>query len=332
MVLSLFKKSYFIQISWIIIFSILLTIPSFFQSNTTFIPQSTIFLKLICFYPWFKISWLYQLISYISLLSLAFYIKNFLARNSLISRQNFIPSLVIILLFNIFHPFQYQLLSIIFIFLITIFISFLLNSFEDDNPDNSIFSASIILSLASFFSYSAFLLFPIIWISFFIFKNLRLRYFFMSLVGLIIPYIFLVAYLFWCNKLDLLSAEINTIEKYFFHIYHFTGLLHFIILVLLVFFAFVSLINIIPEISSKLIEIRYKTVLFIWIFAIGLYTFIFYPDTISNSIIIVAFPALLGHYLFSIKKQRLWIDLIFTTLVILIFINRYIYVIESLLN
>jgi len=332
MVLSIFKKSYFIQISWIIIFSILLAIPSFFQSYTLFIPKSTIFLKLICFYPWFKISWLYQFVSYLLLLAFSFYFKRFLASNLLISRHNFIPSLLVLLLFNVFHPFQYQVLSIIFIFLLTISISFLLKSSEDEIPDNNIFGAALSLSLASFLSYSAIILFPIIWISFLIFKTLKIRYLFMTLIGLAIPYIFLLTYLFWCDSLDVLFQEINNIETHYFHIYHISGLFNLAILFLLVFFTFLSLSKIISETSSKLIEIRRKTILFLWIFAFGLYTFFFYPDTISNSIIIIAFPAILGHYLIGVKKQRLWIDFIFTILLILIIINRYTYVIESFLN
>ena len=332
MVLSIFKKSYFIQISWIIIFSILLAIPAFFQSNTLFIPKSTIFLKLICFYPWFKINWIYQLFSYLLLLSFALYIRRFLATNLLINRHNFIPSLLVLLLFNVFYPFQYQALSVVFIFLVSISISLLIKSSENETPDNNIFGAALTLSLASFLSYSAIILFPIIWISFFIFKTLKIRYLFMTLIGLSIPYLFLLTYLFWCNSLDILFEEINAIENLYFHINQISGLLNLAILFLLLFFTFISLSKIISETSSKLIEIRRKTILFLWIFAFGLYTFIFYPDTISNNIIIIALPAILGHYLIKIKKQRLWIDFIFTILVILIIINRYTYVIESFLN
>ena len=332
MVLSLFKKSYFVQISWVIIFSILLAIPSFLQTDTVYIPQTTLFSKIICLYPWLKINWIYQIVSYFALLSLAFYIKNVLAENSIIDRQNFMPSLIVLLLFNVFHPYQYQLLSIVYLFLISISVSFLFKSFEDEKPDNSIFTASLLISLASLISYSAFFVFPIIWISFLVFKNLSIRYFFNSLVGLISPYIFLISYFFWCNKMEMLYLEIDALQSNLFQIAEFSGLLNIIILVLLVFFAFISVTKIMSNISSKVIEIRLKTILFIWLFVSSMYVFIFFPDIISNNLIILAFSAFLGHYLVTIKRHQLWIDIAFTILIVLILINKYANVTEVFLK
>jgi len=139
-ILSLFKKPYFIQISWVVIFAILFAIPGFLQSNTQYIPQTTLFLKLICIYPCLQINWVYQFINNLLLLALAFYVKDVFSKNELVHRQNFLPSLLILALFNFLHPFQYQLLAVINIFLITYAFDFLLKSFEDEQPDNSIFS------------------------------------------------------------------------------------------------------------------------------------------------------------------------------------------------
>ncbi len=332
MVLSLFKKSYFVQISWVIIFSILLAIPSFLQTNTAYIPQTTLFSKIICLFPWLKINWIYQFTSYFALLALAFYIKNILAENLIVDRQNFMPSLIVLLLFNVFHPYQYQLMAIVYLFLISISLSFLFRSFEDEKPDNSIFTASVLIAIASLISYSAFFVFLIIWLSFLVFKNLNIRYFFNSLVGLLSPYIFFIGYLFWCDKMELLYFEIDTIKDNLFQITHYSGLLNIIILFLLMFFIVISGSKIISEMSSKVIEIRLKTILLLWLFALSLYVFVFSPDTISNNLIVLTFSAFLGHYLVIIKRHRLWIDVAFTLLIVLILINKYAYVTEIFLH
>ena len=323
MILQLFKKSFFIQISWIIIFAIAFAIPHFFQNNTEYIPQTTLFLNLIYFYSWFKINWIYQIISHLLLLGLAFYIKEIFAKHQLAHHSNFLSSLILIALFNFLFPFQYQFLGIVNLFLLAIAFDFILKSGDDEKVDNSIFTASLILSLASFISYSNLIVFPIIWFSFFIFQNYNWRYLPMSITGLIIPYLFLFTWLFWFDKLELITSEWSIAYQSFYQTPQFSTLFYIFIFSLLGFFLLISLVKIIPETTAKVIDIRRKTSLTIWLLIFSLYPLIFFPDSISNNLILIPLAGILGYYLRIVKKRRNLIDFGFTILIILLLINKY---------
>ncbi len=315
-----------------IVFAVILAIPGFLQSNTNYIPQTTLFLKLSCIYPWLQINWVYQLISNLLLLALAFYIKDVFAKHELVHRQNFLPSLLVLALFNFLHPFQFQLLAVINVFLVAIAFNFLLNSFEDEHPDNSIFSASILVSLATFISYSNLIFFPFIWLSFFVFQNYSLRYLPITIIGLISPYLFLFTWLLWFDKTDLISLEWSLFNEHLYQLTHINGLFNIMILSILAFFTLVSFGKIIPETPSKIIAIRRKTTLSLWFLLFSIFPFVFFPDLISNSLFIIALAGLLGYYLRVIKTRRLWIDFLFSAFIILIIINKYSYATKILFN
>jgi hypothetical protein len=331
-ILSLFKKTYFAQISWVVIFAIILAIPGFIQSNTAYIPQTTLFLKLICIYPWLQINWVYQLISNLLLLALAFYVKDVFSKNELVHRQNFLPSLLILALFNFLHPFQYQLLAIINLFLIVYAFDFLLKSFEDEHPDNSIFSASLLISMASLISYSNLIFIPFVWLSFFVFQNYSLRYLPITITGLISPYLFLFTYLFWFDKTDLIFIEWESIPDNLYQFISIHGIFDVVNISILGFLSFISLAKILPEIPGKIIAIRQKTSLSLWLLIFSLYPLLFFPDLISNNFFIIPLTGLLAYYLRIVKSKRLWIDFLFTSFIILIIINKYIYATEVFLK
>lgn len=325
MILGLFKKSFFAQITWVILFAIILAIPGFWQSDITYLPESTLFLKLICFFPWLKTIWVYQLTTNLLLVIVAFYLNFALAKHELVHRQNFLPSLLIIALFNLLHPFDYQLLGVINLLIITLAYNFSLKSFDTEKPDNNIFSASILISLATFISYANFIFFPFIWISFFVFKHYSFRFFPMTIIGMIAPYLFFFSWLFWFDKIDLLVLEWDNINGKLFEIIRITGLINIIFMSILGFFVFTSLAKIAPEIPSKIISIRQKTSLSLWLLVFSLYPLLFYPDIISNNYFIIALSGILGYYLRVIKTRRIWIDLLFTSFILLIIFNKYIY-------
>jgi len=326
MILKLYKKSHFTQITWTLIFAIVFAVPDFLQSNTHYLSKSTIFLKLSCLYPWIQVNWIYQAISNLLLIVLAFYVKDVFSRHQLVHRQNFLPSLLIIALFGFQSPFYNQLLSIINLLLLTTSFNFLLQSFDDEKPENSIFSASILLSIASFISYGNLLFFPLIWISFIIFQYYNWRHIPITLVGLITPYLFLFTWMFWHDKLHLLQNFWDVFYHQFFHLTSVIGLLNIIIYILLSFFIFSSLAKIIPETPSKIIAIRRKTTLSIWFIVIALYAFLFYNDKVSDNFILIPLAGLLGYYFRAIQQKRLWIDLLFSFLILILILNKYLMV------
>ncbi len=323
MILSLFKKTYFVQIGIIIFFAIVMAIPGFLQEKTAFWPTNTLFLKVSCLHPSLQINWLYQGLQFVVLLGLAFYVKLLLTKHQLVHHLNFIPSLLIIVLFSFQQPFEYQLINTFSLFLLAFAFSFLLNGFDDDKPDNSLFTASLFISLASFFSYSNAYFLVLVWISFFVFQIYSWRYLPITLVGLITPYLFLFTWLYWFDKLDMVIYEWEHISTQLITKPQINSLLNIIIFSILGFLILLSLSKIIPEIAGKIIAIRKKISISLWFLLISLFPFIWSPDIISKNIILIPIAGLVGYYLKTVKTRKFWIDLVFTIFILLLIFNKY---------
>lgn len=311
------------QIGGIIFFAILMAIPGFLQDKTAFWPNNTLFLKISCLHQSLLINWLYQGLQFVLLLALAFYVKLLLTRHQLVHHLNFIPSLLIIALFSFQQPFEYQLINTISLFLLAFAFSFLLDGFDDDKPDNSLFTASLFISLASFFSYSNAYFLILVWVSFFVFQIYSWRYFPITIVGLITPYLFLFTWLYWFDKLNMVYTEWEQISEHLISMPQLNSLLNIIIFSILGFLILLSLSKIIPEIAGKIIAIRKKTTISLWFLFISLFPFIWSPDIISRNIILIPIAGLVGYYLKTVKTRKFWIDLTFTIFILLLIFNKY---------
>lgn len=323
MILYLFKKSFYGQIALVVLFAILFAIPDFMQDRTLFWPTNTLFLKISCLAPFLKINWIYQTLVLILQVLYAFYVKDLLTRNQLNHHLNFLPALLVIVLFNFLQPFQYQLLNILNLFLITLTFSFLLKSFDDNNPNNSFFGASILIALSSFLGYGNIFMIFLVWISFFVFQNYSWRYMPITLIGLITPYIFLLSYLFWYDLLFAIDMEWKQILKAGFQWSLPQGIFQYIVLGILSFFLLLSLLKIVPEMPGRIISIRKKTSLTLWLLFITLIAFWLGGSSSVSQLYLLPIAAVIGYYLRTIKKRKIFFDIIFTSFILLLLFNKY---------
>lgn len=323
MLLNLFHKNYFAQISWIIVFTILFAIPNFLQQEGETWGNGTLFLKLTCLHPWLKIHWVYQTLQFLLILGIAFLTKYFLTIHQLIHHSNFIPSLLIVALFSFQQLFDFEILISINLFLLVIYYVFILQSFDDDKPDNAIFSASLFIGLASLISYNNIIFIPLIWISFIVFQNYSWRYIPITIAGLIVPYLFFLTYLFWTDQLNIIIQEWERIQEYSYQLPQLNNLFSIIIFAILGFLVFISLAKIVPETSSKIIAIRKKVSFSLWFLFISIIVMLFSNDTIVKSIFLIPLSGLLGYYLRSVKNKRRIIDFIFSLFIIFLLFQKY---------
>jgi hypothetical protein len=323
LLLQLFKKSYFIQISWVVFFAIILAIPGFFFQNIGIWPNNTLFFQLVQPPAFLLINWVNQLLFFFLILFLSFYLKVVLTKHHLVHHLNFIPSLLVILLFNFYHEGQFQLIGGINLFLLILAFSHLLESFDNDKPDNNIFSAAFLISIATLLSYTNLVFILIVWLSFFVFQNYSWRYFPITIVGIITPYFFFLTWLFWEDKLMSIENEWYLIIQTIYEIPLFDSLFHIVITSILGFFIFLSLAKIIPETPGKIIAIRKKTSLSLYYLVLSIFPFLFSQDIIVKNIILIPLAGIMGYYLRAVKARRRWIDLLFTIFVILIIGHQY---------
>lgn len=324
MILQLFKKSYFIQISWVVFFAIIMAIPGFLSQNISIWPRNTLFLQQFQLPDFLQINWINQLAFFFLILFLSFYLKVLLTKHQLVHHLNFIPSLLVILLFNFYHNGQFQLIGGINLLLLILAFSHLLESFDHEKPDNNIFSAALLIGIASLLSYSNLIFILIVWLSFFVFQNYSWRYFPITIIGLITPYFFFLTWLFWENQLGSIENEWDLIINEKIHeVSVFDSLFHIITSSILGFFILLSLAKIIPETPGKIIAIRKKISLSLYFLVLAILPFLVSQDVIVKNIILIPLAGIMGYYLRAVKTRRRWIDLLFTIFVLLIIGYKY---------
>ena len=161
------------------------------------------------------------------------------------------------------------------------------------------------------------LILPFIWVSFFVFQNYSWRYLPMTIIGFFTPYLFLISYLFWYDRLDLLGSEWSMFQQQIFQTPHIHGVFNIIIFSLLAFFFLSSLAKIIPETGSKIISIRRKISLSLWLMFFTIYPLMFYPSSTAHNLYLIPLSGLLGYYLRVVKNRRMLVDILFTIFIIL---------------
>ncbi len=333
MLLRLFHKNYYTQISLLILFTVAFAIPDFIQKTGENWSDNTLFLRLSCLHPWIRISWVYESLQLLVLLAIAFIIKHTLTAHQLIHQSNFLPGLILISLFGFHQLFDFQILTSINLFLLILAYSHLLKSYDDDQPDNALFSASFFIGLATFISYTNIVFLVLVWISFFVFQNYSLRYLLITIIGLIVPHLFFATWLFWFDQLPLLEKEWQTTSNFSYQLPQFNDLFLIITYAILGFFIFLSLSKIIPETSSKIISIRKKVSLSLWFLALSIIILLFSADPIVKNAYLIPLSGLLGYYLRSVKNRRNLIDTIFSLFIFfLLFQKYYLAYAPSLLN
>ena len=75
MLLRLFHKNYYTQISLLVVFAAVFAVPDFIQKTGANWSDNTLFLRLSGLHSWLKITWVYESLQLLILVGLAFFIK-----------------------------------------------------------------------------------------------------------------------------------------------------------------------------------------------------------------------------------------------------------------
>ena len=118
-------------------------------------------------------------------------LNNLIYEKDVIKKANFVVGVVYLLLTT---PFINNLQMVVFSFGLLYFLYSLLEMFKKKKPFSLAFNSSMILSIISIFFPNILLLFPLIIIALIIFGNIDWRCLIISLVAIIVPYLFLWTY------------------------------------------------------------------------------------------------------------------------------------------
>ena len=246
-----------------------------------------------------------------------------LIKNNLSPRNNLLPAYIFILLSGSTHSITQLSAPLIASFFILLGIVGLIGMYELKDPFTECFNASFFITIASFFYFPAIAFFLLIWISFLIYRIISWREWIISIVGLFAASLFVWFYFFWNNQ----ELTIwNHIKQFFTNPEHFdVQLSHsgYLIWGIIALIFLGSLSNLMNHINEKVIAIRRKYWVVIFMFLIGVLSFLYANQQFRFHIIFFTIPAtIIINYAMLTRKRPRRSELFLWLLTIAVIVSR----------
>lgn len=208
----------------------------------------------------------------------ALLLNNLLAENDILPKKSYMAAYMIVLFTSsfsnivLFHPI---LLSGL---LLTIALLYLLKLYDSREGYTAVFNTSMLISLASMIYFPSVVFILFVWVCFIIYRLFAWREWFISILGLILPYLFLGTYYYWNDRL-LLKMDEYLLAFSMINFYDFNPSIPFYIFsgftALLLLLAIFRLLGMIGE---KAIRLRKMLAIMIWFFLISFLSLVISPN------------------------------------------------------
>ncbi len=192
-----------------------------------------------------------------------------------------------------------------------------------------VFNASFLLGIASLF-YSPLVFFiATIWVSIIIHRVVTWRNFAVTLIGILLPYVFVLTWFFVSDNLLEDSYLLFNILKIDIAPVLITDPVEIIISVILLTIIIISAFGIAGRLTEKNINLRRNLMINLFYAVIAFLILLFFDKSLVSTLLL-SIPAalIMGHWLSCIKKT-FWYDLPFTLVTILIILNQYLYLLYT---
>ncbi len=273
-------------------------------------------------YPFLQTS-----LALIVLLVEAFLLNFICDKYNILSKKTYFPALVYVLfmsctkLFLILHP---LLLANLFLLLS---IERILNSYHKDEAFSNVFDAGFYIGIASLFYFPALVIFPMVWVGLIVIRTFVWREWIISFMGLLLPYLFILTYYFWYDK-----VEFFLLDKIFYpssdakysiasEPTSFIALASFLgAIIALSFFKLTKGLPVNTILSRNIL------VVFTWMLALSFLAFLMAPQLTILYFSFMAIPLSIyaSHYFLTAKKWW-WSELLFIAWIAVITFNFIFY-------
>ncbi len=269
-----------------------------------------------------RFPWLNTFIAFLLITSEAFVLNYIITKNEVLTKQSYLPALFYILFISNNNA-MLTLYPPLFANLFLLFaINKLLSSYRKDVAFSQVFDAGLLVSIATLFYFPSVIFLPLLGIGFILLRPFNWREWVISFIGVIIPYLFIITFYFWNNRLNYFWYN-----KLFFPVLKEKPSLdlpksfYFMLGIgwLIVLFSFGKLFGVLTSGAQKS---RKGIVLLIWFFIFsGLSVFIA-PEISTKYFAAMAIPTSVfcANFFLNIKKQW-WAEFLFLLLVAAIFVN-----------
>lgn len=322
MFIKFFRHSYLQQYLLFFVFATALWIPSFL--NPPYIaaqsPSSPLYNLLIqCSNS--KLLWAFAAFGVLLIQSLFFNL--ILTKNDFTSRTSLLGSFIYFTLMSHHSSFQYFNPALLSHFFILLCVYFLLNMYGKEGVLRDSFRLGFYIGLASLFFLPSLFFLVLIFSALLIYRVSYWREWVIPIFSFLTPYIFLFTVYFVSEKLYLF-------ELYFQHFFQgisfswpYNNTISIVVSTTLGLIILISFIHILGRKSEKSVHVRKKAAIFINFLLISIISLLISTESMSSFSTFIIPIALIVAVYFNDLRKTLWVDIFFTMILILLFINLY---------
>lgn len=271
---------------------------------------------------------LITLISFILVFCEALLINYIIEKNEIINTTTYLPALVYVVLMSL-QPEMFSLHPIIIANLFILLALYkLMQTYRKETAYSEAFDTGLFISLACLFYIPTIVFVLLLWIGLIVIRPFIWREWIISLLGLLLPWAYLIFAYFWTGKLDMLQHD----ALYYTLIApgkSFSALNpsysnYFQVAILLVA-AFLTAGRLMRDFNTGTVRLRSNLLLLLNFFIFSLISIILAPEYSIPylSFLSIPFSILFSNYLLFAKKE--WIaEVLFILLIISVFINQFI--------
>lgn len=255
---------------------------------------------------------------------IAFLITRLNKKYMIIEKRTYLLPLLYIIFSSYYIPIQFfhpGLLATIFMLFA---IDSLFNVYKNESSLKNIFNASLYLSLGSLFYFNLIYFIVFIWAGMIVLQPFRIKEFFKSITGVLIPYFFCWSYYFLIDKsawfIERIAINFVPFERDLFF-----DLPYYVFFLFQVLFVIVASLKLLNDYSRLKIGTRKYFILFFWIFLIAIVLFMASPLVFMEIMPIVAVPLsfLATYYFITTRSFRLGNIIVVVGVIILIGIQIF---------
>lgn len=274
-----------------------------------------------------RFPFLLTLTSAILILGEALLIYHIIEKNEITGTKSYLPSLVYIILMSL----QPEMLSLHPIVIANLFMLLalhkLMQTYRKETAYSEAFDTGFFISLAALCYIPSLIFILLLWIGLIIIRPFIWREWVISLIGLILPWIFLIMYYFWNSKLNVLRYDaiyytLMTTQKSFDAlVFSFSEYLQIALLLVAAFFSSGRFLN---DLNKSTVQSRSNLLLLLYFFIFAFISIFIAPSySISYlSFLSIPFSVFFSNFLLFAKKE--WIaEILFLLLIISVFTIQF---------
>lgn len=318
-----FKSSFVVQYFAICLTGLVLWGRSFFDPPLMPLPDG--------FVPFY--SFLYSILSglpliqviagYILVIVSAFILNHLLYRHNIVQKNTSMTGFIFVILMSSYPEFQIIQPVNIAVFFLLLIMTQLLQSYNKEEPLDTIYSAGFLTTLGSCFYFPFIFFFGLILISFIFFRLVKWREWVSSFLGLLTPFLFMVTYYFWLDSLKVKIEEYLGMFSIHADVLPFHKPVYIILTSFITLLSFYSLLYSLTNRIEKTIELKRKNLLLNWVIFFVLVSFPFTSSLTGYHLVLafITFSGAIAFYLMQIRKT-FWQELLLVLFLLFLILNN----------